>query len=741
MQRVSPGRRLAVSADGQTLFMLVAGAPDSVAVLDARTLLARGRVALEPGVLYRALVLAPTGDRLYAIGNRPGRVVDTVNRLREESAVVTSVELATQTVSTVTVREAGGRSWLVYWAAFSGDGSRLVITYHGGCNPDYIQRCTGGADWLDVSSGALERCQGQEYQSSGCSGQVHGMIEPFVNGFVAARGLPAVAVLDRDLRQVRLVQTRLRTHLMDFTLGGGTLYVVGDCARVRAYGRSQLRAVRRAASDRDRYAVSGSRRPSARSRSPRTGRFATRSVSLVDRRTGPGHRPAELGRRPCGRSPQVRRDSALTRSRRPLRLTAATDSGDPQRHTWSVIPEPGYARWCRRIVRLRAALMAAGASLLLAGVAGATPTRPVVLGISWEGVGKLAWFDARTLAPVGRRVNIGPPPTGVVARSPDGRTIALGSGTAAALRFIDIRAMRATGRLVVPGAGSLLYGIWPRPDRLVALLGGEVAEVLVIDPRARRVLERRPLAGQLSGLAPAGRRIVALLAPKGTIGQAQLAVIDENASVRTLPLPRVEAGFAPPKTERDVGRHASPGLAVDPRGVRAVIVTRETLLEVDLDALAVTRLHPLAARAPAAVLKAIEGWGRGALWLRGGTIAVSGWTDSVEGDRVVHETTGVELIDVASGTRRTLDARAIGATRARDVLLTFGGSALRGYDLSGNVRFELLRGRDTGYVQTAGRWVYVGRDNSTRFTVVDARARRVVGTATTPYPTIVLDSY
>jgi hypothetical protein len=34
--------------------------------------------------------------------------------------------------------------------------------------------------------------------------------------------------------------------------------------------------------------------------------------------------------------------------------------------------------------------------------------------------------------------------------------------------------------------------------------------------------------------------------------------------------------------------------------------------------------------------------------------------------------------------------------------------------------------------------VYVGRDNSTAFTIVDARAGRVVGTARTANPTIVL---
>jgi hypothetical protein len=234
-----------------------------------------------------------------------------------------------------------------------------------------------------------------------------------------------------------------------------------------------------------------------------------------------------------------------------------------------------------------------------------------------------------------------------------------------------------------------------------------------------------------------------MLAPRDAIGPARLAVIDERATIRTLPLPlpRTEAGFTPPRTEREAGRHASPGLAVDPRGKRAVVVTPQTVLEIDLDALSVTRVQPLAMRAPASVAKLIEGWGRGVLWLRDETLAVYGWSYSVRGDQVVRETTGVELVDLSSGEHRMLDQGALQATRTGNLLLTFGGTALRGFDLAGNVRFELLRGRDTGYVQTAGRWIYVGRDNSTRFTVVDARTRKVVGTATTPYPTIILGRY
>ena len=390
-------------------------------------------------------------------------------------------------------------------------------------------------------------------------------------------------------------------------------------------------------------------------------------------------------------------------------------------------------------MRLRIGVLAAGAALLFAGLgAGATP-RPIVLGVSWQGTGLLSRFDARTLVPVGRKIDIGKPPTGLLARSPDGRTVALGHGTILELRFVDVRAMRATGRLRLPGLGSILSGIWPSPRRLVALQGGTNAAVLVVDPQARRLLERTPLEGEMTGAVGRGRLLLALLAPRGALGQARLAVVGTDGRVRTVALPGVVAGFAPPSKPDDVARHASPGFAADPTGRRAVVVTPDAVLTVDLETLAVTKLRSLERR-PARVAKRIEGWGRRVLWLGGDRIVVTGSNISSTESRGTRTTTGATLVRLESQTRRELDPGATGVQRSGATLLVYGGSALRGYRLDGTLRFELLRGRDTGYVQTAGRWAYVGSANSTRFTVVDVRAGRAVGTARTPDPTIVLGS-
>jgi hypothetical protein len=109
------------------------------------------------------------------------------------------------------------------------------------------------------------------------------------------------------------------------------------------------------------------------------------------------------------------------------------------------------------------------------------------------------------------------------------------------------------------------------------------------------------------------------------------------------------------------------------------------------------------------------------------TIAVSGWSDSWDDGVRKHATAGARLVSPVTGATRVLDAEAEGVRLAGSTLLAYGGDALRGYrSADGRLRFELLEGHDTGYVQTAGRYAYVGSENATRYRVVDTRAGRVV---------------
>jgi hypothetical protein len=369
---------------------------------------------------------------------------------------------------------------------------------------------------------------------------------------------------------------------------------------------------------------------------------------------------------------------------------------------------------------------------VLAGTAAAGVAKPErVLAVEWQaGGGKLRWVSPTTMRPVGSAVlNVGGAPADILAISPDGALAAIGGGENGRLRFVRLDGLRPAGLMWLGGA-SAFKGIWSAPDRLVVLVGGETAEVVVVDPAARRVLQREPLPGLALGVARAGNRLLTLLAPRGRIGTAQLVAIEADGTVRTVALDGISAGFAPPAATGAAGRQASPALAAN--GSRAVVVGVDRLAEIKLETMAVTG-RPIVGRTTQRAAKLLHGWQRSAVWLRGDTVAFWGSTMGPEGPGSI----GVRLLNVATGTERMLDAFALEAARAGSTLLTYGRDELVGYRLDATKRFTVLQGTDTGYVQTAGRWAYVGSGNSTRFAVVDVAGGRVVGHVRTAKPTTV----
>jgi hypothetical protein len=175
-------------------------------------------------------------NRLYAFGGRYGRVVRTDPvEVREQSAVITTLDAGSGgSLGTTTVRNADGRAWWILSAAARPDGSRLALSYHG--------FGTTGADWLDVASDGVRRCEvPPPYSSSGCI-SLHGMIEPYGRGWIGATGEEFLLQLDETGRELRRLHSGLRNeHLMNFTFtaSGNGLFVLGSCD----YSRGGLRRV------------------------------------------------------------------------------------------------------------------------------------------------------------------------------------------------------------------------------------------------------------------------------------------------------------------------------------------------------------------------------------------------------------------------------------------------------------------------------------------------------------------
>ncbi len=387
--------------------------------------------------------------------------------------------------------------------------------------------------------------------------------------------------------------------------------------------------------------------------------------------------------------------------------------------------------------RLGTALLA---TAILAGAAGAGGPAERVLAVEWKaGGGQLRWVSTRTLQPAGGPVvNLGGAPANLIATSPDGRTGALGGGENGRLRLLDLRRPRSLGLLRV-GDEYAFAGIWPTRDRLVVLLGGMGAEVAVVDPAARRVVSRRTLRGTaLASVAAGQRRLLALLAPRDAIGAARLAVVDANGGVRTVALPGIQAGIAPPRTPEGTGKQASPGLAASPDGSRAAVVSPNRVVEIDLTTLELTATR-VEVRTTSRAAKRVTGWRRSAVWAGAHSLAVTGSTESYQGEARRFAATGLRLLDLRTGAARILDRTSTQATRVGTTLIGHGGTVVTGYGLDGTARFELLDDDgDSGYLEQAGGFLYLGSANSTRFVVVDPGSGRIVGRARTTKPTTVI---
>jgi hypothetical protein len=417
------------------------------------------------------------------------------------------------------------------------------------------------------------------------------------------------------------------------------------------------------------------------------------------------------------------------------------------------------------------AVLAAGL-LLAAGCLGTSkpPTLPVATSRPPDGGGpllgalfredpvslKLARFDPRSLEPLpGRQLDL-PGPWWVLSVAPDRSMAVLGNEASDQLAVVDLAGMRSLGTIGIRSLAWTETSRWVGRSRLLLVLGelpvSRHSVMLTLDPHARRVLHRQRLPGPVlaSGHLPGG--LVLLLAPDRGIGPATLAVVDDDARIRTVTLSRIDAGDESVETGAlPVDRQAFPGLAVDPAGRRAYVVAAGApVAEVDLTTLRIA-YHRLARPAsplrrlanwllpPAEAKGATDGPVRSALWLGEGLLAVAGSdaeaSNTKQGAREVQRPSGLQLIDTRTWTVRTLDPHTSGIVLAGGRLFATGwrydsnDGEPKGYGLTiygpGDRRPVHLMGSDEVWgVQVHGDLAYVLRGSG--YSVVDLRSNRVL---------------
>jgi hypothetical protein len=325
------------------------------------------------------------------------------------------------------------------------------------------------------------------------------------------------------------------------------------------------------------------------------------------------------------------------------------------------------------------------------------------------------------------------------------------------LALVDTVRMRQLGLVDTGGLDSVRTTFWPDDRRLYAVVarltrqadGGLTpasTSILAIDPATRSVVGEQPLEGSVSGAAHSSRTLALLVGPQTGIGEAGLALIDANGTVRTVRLDGISVGddaSSEDGTARVV-HYAQPGLAISSDGSRAFVVSPGRIAAVDVATLQVS-YHRLgaASRALQSVEKGpLNGSTRVALWARPGQLLVSGVDEhgSIDAQGVMRfdpHPAGLQLVDTTSWSAKTVDPDADGASVGTDAIVVtpwlwnaarqrYDGRGATIYSLSGVRRVHLFGKRQVSGT-VVGRRAFVERGTAS-YSIVSTTTGRVIRT-------------
>jgi hypothetical protein len=351
--------------------------------------------------------------------------------------------------------------------------------------------------------------------------------------------------------------------------------------------------------------------------------------------------------------------------------------------------------------------------------------------------------------------------------SPDRTRLALGTSlractrTGTTLRIVDVGRLQTLGDLRIASSGAVQASAWLAPDLIVAVVGagrcGSATQtrVIAVDARNGRVVARTWLRGTLIRTARAPGKLVLLLAPRGKIGSASVAVVDAAGTVRTKTLGAVGAGEQSASGPAG-GRVVTPGLAVDPSGRAFVLSDWDSVTEVDLKTLRVNS-HMLAVRRLA---KGNTGSSeRTAVWLGNGLLAVTGSDSSnrnVGGHREIANTpAGLRIVSTRDWKFRALDPQVSTVELAGGILFAHGASysydgtkststytGLIAYSLGGRELYRAHAGLPVGQTAAIGGRGYAtvgGCCRTSRTISFDLITGKPGGEAATPLWTFLLE--
>lgn len=208
----------------------------------------------------------------------------------------------------------------------------------------------------------------------------------------------------------------------------------------------------------------------------------------------------------------------------------------------------------------------------------------------------LVRVSPRTLQPLGPGLNLRDYVSSR-AFSPDGKELAFGSSALGEVLYVDAgNPALVTRQTVMPGhrrLGGMEIDVegWPRRNLLIAVAtrtgtwwAPHPSWLLVVDPEARRVVRRTPLAGTVVASASPYGRTVALLVERARF--PRIVIVEPDGSTWARTLARIGLGgldgvrlagtYYPPRR--------APALATDGHGTLFVAASDRPLAEIDVRA-------------------------------------------------------------------------------------------------------------------------------------------------------------
>lgn len=379
-----------------------------------------------------------------------------------------------------------------------------------------------------------------------------------------------------------------------------------------------------------------------------------------------------------------------------------------------------------------------GSGTSIGALAPASPKSSAELAIvpAYNG-SRLSWLDPATLKPLKKPSIALPGGAWSPVRSPASQYVAVGGVGSTGVRIIDVRRMKVTSQVARRSSQRYLRPLaWPTPRRLLLLDYPQNAQsapeaLLAVDPVRRKVVGRtvRVSAGYAwTEWASAGTKLVVLSEPADRMGPARLVLFGPDAGIVRATDVEVAAGLwpdGPPQSQV-----ARPGLAVDPTGENAYVVETQGVARIDLDTFdtsyaQLSEAPSLLSRflgwiEPAAEAKFLAGFSRHATWLGDGHLAVSGARHTGASSTPA----GLQLVDAATGTARTLESRASAHEVSQGLLFAFGagqddhaesavGMGLSAFALDGTRLWTALADEPVWLVEAAGGYAYVPTPETT----------------------------